>query len=642
MITAPGVRDILTCAGYQLTLGPLNHDGLAVWGQRPSAGRGTLAAQLSGKGVLRVEDAFLRSLHPGRKHPSYGLFLDRSGVHFDTSSPSDVQTLLLSADLNDPALLSRSSDALARWLALGGGKYLAHDPDAPTPPEGAVVVVDQVAGDASVSASHADRQTFLTMLETARADHPVAPLVVKTHPTGRSGYFKPSDLKPGELWWPHATSPLRLLENTQALYTVSSQLGLDAIWFGLRPKVFGTPIYAGWGLSDDVQPLLKRSKPLHPQQLFAGLMLLAPFWYDPFRKERTEFETILDFAEVDQRAWLEDRHGYIGHRVSPWKRRRLRRMFGGAVRFRSGPPKALATPSLLWASRLKPDKRPPNTVAVEDGFLRSQGLGAELTPPMSLLADPLGLPFDPSRPSRLEQLIAASVTLSAADHARAERLINRLVAAGLTKYGADNRQVRLPDENPKVLVVGQVADDASVRLGANGQVRTNGALLRAARTAFPGAHLIYKPHPDVVADLRHGALSEADLSLPDTVIENANLTALLDQVDAVWTITSTLGFEALLRGVSVTCLGTPFYAGWGLTHDLAPAIDRRTKVKGVTLTGLVYAALIQAPRYFDPVTQRLCPVEVAVDRLIEGSSDRPATGLARLINLAWAKWERGL
>jgi hypothetical protein len=51
--------------------------------------------------------------------------------------------------------------------------------------------------------------------------------------------------------------------------------------------------------------------------------------------------------------------------------------------------------------------------------------------------------------------------------------------------------------------------------------------------------------------------------------------AALDAVDAVWTMTSTLGFEALLRGKPVVCLGTPFYAGWGLTKDRGPTLPRR-------------------------------------------------------------------
>ena len=120
----------------------------------------------------------------------------------------------------------------------------------------------------------------------------------------------------------------------------------------------------------------------------------------------------------------------------------------------------------------------------------------------------------------------------------------------------------LPDlpEGHRILVPGQVEDDASIRLGA-GEVRRNLDLLRAARTAHPQAQLIYKPHPDVEAGLRPGAISPAEIAaLGASLASNADPVALIEACDRVITITSLLGFEALLRGKPVTCLGAPFYA----------------------------------------------------------------------------------
>ena len=89
--------------------------------------------------------------------------------------------------------------------------------------------------------------------------------------------------------------------------------------------------------------------------------------------------------------------------------------------------------------------------------------------------------------------------------------------------------------------------------------------------------------------------------------------ALIDLADEIWTMTSTLGFEALVRGKSVTTLGAPFYAGWGLTRDLGPVPARRTPRPGID--GLIHAALIAYPRYMDPVSGLPCPVETALARL---------------------------
>ena len=100
-----------------------------------------------------------------------------------------------------------------------------------------------------------------------------------------------------------------------------------------------------------------------------------------------------------------------------------------------------------------------------------------------------------------------------------------------------------------------------------------GDVVRDFRAALPDAVLIYKPHPDVEAGLRPGAVEAGEWA--DVIASNADPAALLDAVDAVWTITSAMGFEALLRGVPVTVLGAPFYAGWGLTEDLGRRPARR-------------------------------------------------------------------
>ncbi|HHC29244.1 MAG TPA: capsular polysaccharide biosynthesis protein, partial [Rhodobacterales bacterium] len=238
---------------------------------------------------------------------------------------------------------------------------------------------------------------------------------------------------------------------------------------------------------------------------------------------------------------------------------------------------------------------------------------------------------------------------------RAERLVEGVVRAGVSKYNLERAAVALPEttDGPgpdpatrrRILVPGQVEDDASIRLGA-GEVATNLDLLKAARKANPTAFIVYKPHPDVEAGLRAGAVAgEETARLADLVAEEADPLALIEAVDEVWTMTSLLGFEALLRGKSVTCLGAPFYAGWGLTRDRGPVPARRQARPD--LIALAHAALIDYPRYFDPVTGQPCPPEVAVDRLVSGIT--PRTGpLARLLakaqglfaGHAWI-WRRG-
>ena len=71
----------------------------------------------------------------------------------------------------------------------------------------------------------------------------------------------------------------------------------------------------------------------------------------------------------------------------------------------------------------------------------------------------------------------------------------------------------------------------------------------------------------------------------------------------------------------VTTTGAPFYAGWGLTRDLGRVPARRAARPA--LEGLVHAALIDYPRYVDPLTRQPCPAEIALDRLSTGAIPHP-------------------
>jgi capsular polysaccharide export protein len=618
------VRRILHLAGYDLRLGwPSAEDLVAVWGKSPVAARGEAVAARTGAGLLRVEDAFLRSVLPGRSGaPPLGLLLDRQGVHFDASVPSDIEETLARHPLDDTPLLDRARDAMARLRAGHLTKYSGVDPALPCPDPGYVLVIDQTYGDASVRHGGADASTFQEMLTLAQEEHPNTPILIKTHPETaqghRRGYFSTADAVGRVRLITAPLSPWPLLEGAQAVYTVSSQMGFEAILAGHRPQVFGRPFYAGWGLTEDrhAAPFARRTRTLTRAQLFAGAMILAPIWYDPCRDRLCDLETALDQFEAETRAWRDDHRGWTAHGMRLWKRAPIQRFFGSQRRVIFGRARS-DRPAMVWASA-KTDAR-EGALHVEDGFLRSRGLGADLVPPLSLVLDDLGIYYDPTRESRLERLIAMRETLRADQAQRARALISTLTDHGLSKYNLGAPAPALPDGH-RILVPGQVEDDASIRLGA-GAIATNLDLLRRARADNPDAVILYKPHPDVEAGLRPGAVPPGALDdLADLVVAGTDPAALLTQVAEVWTMTSLLGFEALLRGVRVTATGAPFYAGWGLTRDLGPVPARRRARPA--LEGLVHATLIDYPRYRDPVTGLPCPVEVVADRLTHAEVPR--------------------
>ena len=621
---APRLRRILQLAGWDLRLGlPDRGDTVAIWGASPTAWRGRVIAAGRAAGLVTVEDAFLRSVLPGRakgplaRRGPIGLLIDPVGLHFDPSRPSLIEQLVTQGATNGHE--QRALEGIARLRALDLSKYNTHRPDLPAPDPGYVMVIDQTRGDASLMG--AGRERFLVMLAAARREHSGRPILLRSHPETiqglRPGHLNAADLRPGDILCDGEISPWRLLENAHAVYAVSSQLGYEAILAGHKPRLFGQPFYAGWGLSQDEESLPHgRRGPASVGTLFAASHLLAPVWYDPCHGHLTDFDGAVDQLEAEVRAFRQDRDGHLAYGMRFWKRTFIARTFGNGkgVRFTADPSPAV---TLAWAGKAE---AAPQAIRVEDGFLRSRGLGAALTPPLSLIADDLGVYYDPTRDSRLERLIADGPPPGGA--ARAERLIAAIRNAGLSKYNLSGHGYRPADTSRKrILVPGQVEDDASIRLGA-GAERTNLDLLRRVRRDNPEAHLIYKPHPDVEAGLRPGIIAPADLQgLADEVATATDPIALLAHVDEVWTITSTLGFEALLRGVPVTVLGAPFYAGWGLTRDLGPVPPRRCARPD--LAAMVHACLIAYPRYRDPVSGLPCPVEVAIDRLTAGISPRP-------------------
>ena len=634
-LTQRRLRRILKLKGYSIHLGkPGPRDGVAVWGNSPTAHRGRKVAEDHDVPVITVEDALLRSLYPGRQagEPPIGLMIDRKGVHFDPATPSELEELLATHPLDNTALLNRARHAIARIQEAHLTKYSAFELKRPLPAPGYVLVIDQTLGDASVTASGAERGRFLEMLVFAQEEHPGAPIVIKTHPETakglRAGHFTDADTNSRITILEDPISPWALFEGARGVYTVSSQLGFEAIFAGHKPRVFGQPFYAGWGLTVDEFPVQRRHRTLTRAQLFAAAMILYPTWYDPYHDQLGTLETAIEAMAAQTRSWREDHRGWNAAGMSLWKRQPLQKFFGQhkAVSFAKPGGDAKGRRDMIWASKAGDTK----AVRVEDGFLRSAGLGAELVPPMSLVCDDLGIYYDPSQPNRLEVMITARADLRPDQQDRARALITRLRETALSKYNLKAPALALDDlpEGRRILVPGQVEDDASILTGAS-TVCTNMGLLEATRATYPDAVILYKPHPDVEAGLRPGAIDASKLAT--RVIENADPIELLGHVDEVWTMTSLLGFEALLRGIPVTTLGAPFYAGWELTTDLGFVPPRRRATP--RLEGLVHATLIDYPRYRDPVSGLPCPVEVVVERLANGEIPRLGTGNRMLSKL---------
>lgn len=413
--------------------------------------------------------------------------------------------------------------------------------------------------------------------------------------------------------------PWHLFERADALWLDGNDpLALLAAAGGCPIRIFGEGAYAG--LAEGPAALV----PIVQKELLAGYRYSEPF----HGRQTSALQTIQLLGH-----WREliDANRPIGavFGIAFWKRKAVEPLLWAgeaAIPFRPATSETLAETGdrtiALWKARVPADflraaenRRAP-LLEIEDGFIRSVGLGADCVPPLSIVVDGLHPHYDPSGPSGLEALLVRG-DFPPALLTRARELRDLIVTTGISKYAVGPAHAeRRGGDARHLLVTGQVEDDRSVLCGG-GDVTGNLDLLRRVRQREPDAHIIYRPHPDVDAGHRKGHIPDQEaLLVANEIARGTPITALIDMADEVHVLTSLAGFEALLRGKPVTTHGVPFYAGWGLTTDLG-AVPARRNIKR-NLDELVAATLLLYPRYLDPITNLPCPPEVLIERLAAG------------------------
>lgn len=642
-----GVRDIVLCPPGR---GAGQLDAVVGWGRRHSAERARAFAVRHGLRYYSLEHGFLRASRLRPEQPPVSLVVDDIGVHYDARSPSRLEMLLASAGEGD--LPSRHS---ARARALRTRLQNARLQRSERRADGLrsdwrrgerplVMVVDQTRDDPSVQQGDAAPRAFRRMVEAACDEHPNARIVVASHPAKHAarepGYLESGVLPPG-VERSNASGAMSLLQHADHVYVCSAPLGFDALMMDKPVRCFGLPFYAGWGLTDDDARLARRSRKRSIDDLVAAALLLYPRYVHPVRGERCEPEDIIEHLALQRRIESDNQRRFHCVGFSTWKRPFVRRYLATAdgstanvhfvrsARALEARPLDSGDTVVLWGARPRAPRLRTRAGAdvpvwrMEDGFLRSVQLGSERTPPGSLVLDRRGLYYDPSVPSDLEHILMTA-EFSPDELARAERLRRRIVELRVSKYNLSARDQYRP-HNPAsksvVLVIGQVDDDASVEL-ANSAAKSNAELVCSVRANRPDAHLVYKPHPDVLAGNRRGIVTDARVW--DELVEDATLDACLAVADEVHTISSLVGFEALLRGIAVTTYGQPFYSGWGLTHDRAP-LARRTR--RLTLDELVAGTLLRYPRYLSPRANAFCTPEQMITELAQARANPPRWSL---------------
>ena len=600
----------------------LTHEPVSLgWGYRPSGLAARRDSRSNGTKLLLLEDALVRSMSPGVGQV-YGVVADSRGIYYDASGQSDLIDGLESGEPRGwmRGDSSHPADLIARFRETKASKYNWYPGDFKNVPfdgETGVIVIDQTRGDASLAHGGMRASDFERMIRDALDEHTVGPIYLRAHPDhryrGKHSCFPPWVFKePRVKLLPPDISPASCFEFCTEVYAGTSLMGMEALIHGLSVKSYGWNFYAGWGLTDDrcEATVSRRSRQLDLVRLFEAAYLQYSHYFDPDSGQPCGLGRILDHIALQRTAAAENSGLRVSVGWTPWTRSLAEDFFRSPateLRHVDSIPEALkianGTPDarlLLWGVSPAPADSAVPIVRVEDGFLRSSGLGASFHRPLSWVLDDVGIYFDPRTPSRLEGILEAA-NFTVRELTEAEELLDFLRQHRLTKYNVGEISVnwsRSQANGRKVILVpGQVEADASIKCGSP-QVRSNGELLQRVRAAEPDAFLIFKAHPDLVAGARHGLVMPPSAGgLADLAVTEGNVLDWLDLCDEVHTMTSTLGFESILRGVPVVTHGLPFYAGWGLTRDL---LECQRRSRRLTVTELVCGAMIRYPRYLNP------------------------------------------
>lgn len=254
---------------------------------------------------------------------------------------------------------------------------------------------------------------------------------------------------------------------------------------------------------------------------------------------------------------------------------------------------------------------------LEDGFIRSVGLGVDGSPSFSIVEDDVGIYYDATTPSQLENILNTYDFETDTDLMKlANNAIELICKHRISKYNSapDIEQDYFDNYGQKrILIVAQTAGDESLHYGLADQFSTD-MMIDAAINENPNAAIYLKIHPDALCGKKK---SDVDIEMVRKrcilIEENINPISLLEYFDTVYTKTSQMGFEALLLGKKCVCFGLPFYAGWGLTDD---RVICRRRVRILKMEEVFAAAYILYTRYYNPYQKRVSDIIDTIHEIV--------------------------
>ncbi|ECP8674373.1 capsular polysaccharide biosynthesis protein [Campylobacter jejuni] len=640
------VKNFYTIFLYKKNL-KINKDDLFFgWGRKKSGLKAMNLAKKYNTKFILLEDGFIRSLNLGVENsPSFSMVKDDIGIYYDATMPSKLENLLNTYEFKGEEIkqAKKAIELIKKYKISKYNNNLDIPDDYFQKDEKRVLIIAQTANDASLEFGLAKDFKTVDMIKDAIKENPDSKIYIKIHPDVLSGK-KQSDLDINSLpkeciLISENFNPIALLEFFDKVYTKTSGMGFEALIQECECVCYGMPFYAGWGLTKDKLECKRRMQKRSLEEVFYAAYILYSEYFNPYLNQKSNiFDTIQTLAKYKSiEKANSNRLFMLGFTL--WKRYFIKPFFkakNNEIIFLNSI-KSLARYKLkkddkffIWGKKYDENTLKnlllvkakeqnltsftPKVSLVEDGFIRSISLGSDLTRPFSLIVDDKGLYIDPNKVSKLEELLQNEIFDKNMLN-RAKNIIKTLLENRFSKYNGlkhEDLKINAKIGQKVILIPAQVEDDASMILGGFGLSTLD--LLKEVRSKNQDAYIIFKPHPDVLSGNRVGLKDETlILEFCDEIVKDCSIDSAIKIADEIHTITSTSGFDALLRAKKVFTYGMPFYAGWGLTKDKYRC-ERRTRK--LSLEELVAGALITYPRYINPKTKTLCEIEVCLDIML--------------------------
>lgn len=632
-----------------------NIEAIICWGFRPTSRRAQKYAKTHKLPCWQLEDGFLRSYNIGDLSPLLALIVDRSGVYYESWRASDLETMINNASFDSIDVMTQvksSRDAILRFKLskynhaqdLNDGVFKSDD-------IARVLVVDQTYGDMSVVCGGTLIDSFADMLNAALIENPTATIYIKIHPEVTSrrkkGYLTHIQDSDRIVMIRENVDPIDLIQKMDKVYVVTSQMGFEALICGKPVVCFGVPWYAGWGLTDDrvkdSPAWLRRIKKRTVEELFYAAYIKYTRYLNPITHKKGNILDVIYWLIHQKKTNEYFFPGYekginqgrmIGYGFRKWKAFNVKPLlslhpdrvfFVNNIKDLNRLNLRAHDRIVCWGNQIPPELT--NTVKsnkvsmlhIEDGFIRSVGLGSDLVRPLSLVFDQKGMYFDATKTSDLESILNKN-DFTNDELKEAKKLKHLIIQHRITKYNIDpDVKLKWKTSNKKIILVpGQVEDDASIQFGSF-WIQSNLELLKEVRIRNPYAYIVYKPHPDVMSGNRIGKISEDDTLLyADYIEKNSSVIRSIEASDEIHTLTSLTGFDALIRGKKVVTYGEPFYAGWSLTTDLyVSGKSFKRRKQNLSLIELMAGVLIRYPIYWDWDLKGYTTYESIILRIIE-------------------------